>query len=180
MLKQLVPYIVSVLVFALLAWRMSRNARGRALNPSRLWIRPAILAALLALSFLHPPQITVIALGELAAAAAAGGLFGYVLASHQALTLDPATGRITSRMSPIGVVLFLCLFAARFVFRMLVTGGDAPEKVMAHSDQIQFYTDVGLIFVLALVGAQAWELWRRTRPMLAEHAARQPEPGEAG
>jgi len=177
MLKQILPYIAPVLVLAVLAWRMSRQAGGRAFNPSRLWIRPAILAALLALTFLHPPPITAVALGAFIAAGAAGALFGYVLASHQALTIDPATGKIMSKMSPIGVALFIGLFAVRYVFRLLVMGGSAPDKLMEHSAEIQLYTDVLLFFVLAMVCAQAWELLRRVRPMLAEHAARQPEAG---
>ena len=180
MFKQLVPYIAPVIALGILAWRMSRQSAGRPLRPSRLWIRPAILAALLALTFIHPPPITLIALGAFAAAGAAGALFGFVLASHQALSIDPATGKITSKMSPIGMILFLALFAGRYVFRMLVLGGTAPDKMMAHSAEIQLYTDVLLFFVLTLVCAQAWELWRRTRLMLAEHAARlaAQEPGK--
>jgi len=172
MFKQLAPYLAPLLALALVAWRMSRHSAGRPLNPSRLWIRPAILTLLLATTFLHPPAIGVVTLTAFAAAIAVGGVLGFVLAGHQALRLDPATGKITSKMSRVGMALFLGLFVARYAVRMLVVGGQAPDKLMAHSAQITTYTDIGLFFVLALVGAQSWELWRRTRPMLAEHAAR--------
>lgn len=172
MLKQLLPYLSPVLLLGIMAWRVSRQSAGRPLNPSRLWIRPAILGLLLALTFLHPPVLSVVSAAAFAAAALLGGVLGYVLASHQALTIDPVSGKITSKMSPIGVALFMGLFAARYAFRLIVTGGQAPDKLMAHSAQIALYTDVGLFFVLALVAAQSWELWRRTRPLLADHAAR--------
>jgi len=173
MIKQLVPYIAPVLVIAIMAWRLSRQSAGRPLSPSRLWIRPVILLALLALTFLHPPALTLVSLAAFAGALVTGAVLGYVLAGHQALTLDPATGKITSKMSPVGMALFIGLFAARYAFRLLVTGGQAPDPVAAHSAQIGLYTDVGLFFLLALVCAQAWELRRRTRPLLAEHAAAQ-------
>jgi hypothetical protein len=172
MLKQLLPYLTHVLVLAVMTWRLSRQNAGRPVKPNRLWIRPAILAMLLGFTFLHPPVLSVLSVAAFAAAMVAGGVLGYVLASHQALTIDPATGKITSKMSPIGIALFIGLFAGRYAFRMLITGGQAPDKLMAHSAQITLYTDVGLFFVLALVAAQAWELWRRTRPLVAEHAAR--------
>ncbi len=161
---------------AVLIWRLSRQQKGRPVKPSRLWIRPAIIGALLALAFLHPPAITPLSLEIFAAAAVLGLGFGYFLARHQHFTLDPETGKITSKMSPFGMMLFVGLFAARTIFRLVTTGGQAPDKLMAHSDQILLYTDAGLFFVFALVSAQAWEIWRRTKPMLDEHAARQAIP----
>ena len=175
MTKELVPYIGPVIALAIVAWRMSRQRGGRPVKPSRLWIRPAILAVFLVLAFLHPPALKPLTLAVFAAAIAAGVALGYLLASHQTLRLDPATGTITSKMSPVGMVLFVALFAARYAFRIVVTGGQAPDKLMAHSAEIMLYTDAGLLFVLALVSAQAWEIWRRVRPMLAEHAAKKPE-----
>ena len=41
--KELIPYIVPLLVLALVSWRLFRNAKGRQIKPQMLWIRPAIL-----------------------------------------------------------------------------------------------------------------------------------------
>jgi hypothetical protein len=130
------------------------------------------MAAALATSALP----NLIGLALLALAAAVGIGVGYLLARHQAFSLDPATGVITSKTSPFGVILFVGLFAARYVFRMLMAGGQAPGKVVAHSAQIALYTDAGLLFLLGMVCAQAWEIWRRTKPLVVEHAARLAEP----
>lgn len=173
MSNQVLSYLVPVLAMGIIVWRLSRQQKGRPVKPSRLWIRPAILLLLLGLVALHPPKLTPLTLGVLLGAAAAGIVVGYVMASHQALTIDPDTGKITSRMSPVGMILFLGLFVARYAFRIVFTGGQAPDRLAAHSDQILLYTDAGLLFVLAMVSAQSWEIWRRTRPLLAEHAARQ-------
>jgi hypothetical protein len=172
MLKQYVPYIVPLLVLALVLWRMSRAMKGRPVKPSQLWIRPVIIAVLMAAALANSPLPNPIGLALLALAAVIGVGVGYLQALHQAFTLDPATGVITSKTSPFGMILFVALFAARYAFRMMMVGGQAPDKLIAHSAQIGLYTDAGLLFLLGLVCAQAWEIWRRTRPLVAEHAAR--------
>ena len=172
MLKQYLPYLAPLLVIVLLGIRMNRSMKGRPVKPSRLWIRPVILAALMAAMLAMNPLPNLLGLAMLALAVAVGVAVGYLLSRHQALSLDPATGVVTSKTSPFGVILFVCLFAARYIFRIMTMGGQAPDKLVAHSAQITLYTDAGLLFVLGLVCAQAWEIWRRTKPLLAEHAAR--------
>lgn len=173
--KEIATYLVPIVVMAIVALRLMRQSRGRPLKPSRLWLRPAILAVFLTMAFLHPPALTLLSAAVFAAATVLGVVLGFVLASHQHLTIDSATGTITSKMSPVGTALFLGLFAARYVFRMVTLGGQAPDRLMAHSEQVMMWTDAGLIFVLALVSAQAWEIWRRAKPLLAGHAAKKAE-----
>lgn len=175
MFRQFAPYIFPIVLVAVMAWRLTRQGSGRPLKPTRLWVRPTILAVFLVLAFLHPPLLTPITLMAFAAALAVGVALGFILASHQTLSVDVTTGKIMSRMSPVGTVLFLALLFARYIIRMMVTGGQAPDPVVEHSALIMAYTDAGLLFVLALVSAQAWELWRRTRPLVAEQATRKAE-----
>lgn len=171
MQTELLRYLVPLVVIAIVGWRMMGRMQARPLKPSRLWIRPAMLAAFLALAFLHPPALSPQTVGIFAAAALLGVGLGYLMSRHQHLTVDEATGTLTSRMSPVGMALFLLLFAGRYALRMAVQGGEAPGKLMAHSDQVMMWTDAGLIFVLALVSAQAWEISRRANRLLADHAA---------
>lgn len=168
MLKQLAPFIGPLLVIALLGWRMRKSMQGRALKPSRLWIRPAILALFLALTFLHPPVLTPLHLALFGLAAAVGIGLGYLMASHQHLTIDAASGAITSRTSAVGMILFLGVFAVRFAVNRLLLGGQAPDRLAAHSDKILFYSDLSLLFLLGLVAAEAWEIGRRAKALQAE------------
>jgi hypothetical protein len=175
MLKQILPYVFPILIFALVTWRMSRASRGRPLKPSRLWIRPAILLVFGGLAFLHPAPITPLSTAIFAVCAAVGVGLGYVLARHQHLTLDAATGAITSKLSPVGMALFVALFAVRYFVRMATVGGAAPGEMTARSPQMLLYTDAALLFALGLVAAQSWETWRRARALLAETAPKKPE-----
>ena len=171
-MNQYLQYLVPLLVIALVGWRMSRAMKGRRVKPSMLWIRPAVIAAFMAMAFATSPMPSPMGLGLLALAGVGGIALGYLLARHQAFTLDPASGTITSKTSPFGVILFVAVFAVRYIVNMTIRGGQAPGKMMAHSAQITLYTDALLCLLLGLVCAQAWEIWRRTRPLVAEHAAR--------
>jgi len=176
MLKQLLPFIAPLIFFAIVALRMSRARKGRPVKPNRLWIRPAIIAALVAISLATTPKPDLLGLGIYALAVMLGAGLGYVLSRHQELTLDPGTGAITSKLSVFGMILFVGVFGARYLFRNFVSGGQASDKLVAHSAQITLYSDAALLFLLAMVSAQAWEIWRRTRPLLAEHATRTAKP----
>jgi hypothetical protein len=174
-MTQFSPYIFPVIVMLIVFWRMRRASAGRPLKPNRLWIRPAILSLFALLAFIHPAPITPVSLAIFVAAAIAGVGLGYLSARHQHLTLDPASGAITSKLSPIGMALFLAIFAARYIVRLIVEGGQ-PSQPFAHpSSGALLYTDVALLFALGLVAAQAWEIWRRAKALEAETVPKKPE-----
>lgn len=167
MLQQFAPYLFPVLIMALVLWRMRKASRGRPLKPSRLWIRPVILSVFAALAFIHPAPITPVSLAIFVSCIAAGIGLGYLSARHQQLTLDPASGAITSKLSPIGMALFLAIFASRYVVRLVIEGGQPPKPFAPPSSGALLYTDAALLFALGLVAAQAWETWRRAKALTA-------------
>jgi hypothetical protein len=136
-----------------------------------------ILAILLATS----PMPAPIGFGLFALAMVLGLVAGYFLVLHHEFTLDPNTGVVTGKSSPFGMILFFGIFAARFVFKLvfLGPGAEPPAQMAAHSSQIMLATDAMLVFLFALVTAQAWETWRRIKPLAAAHAAKTPKnPGQ--
>ncbi len=171
MLKQIAPFIGPLVIVLVLMWRMSRSMKGRPVKRSLLWIRPTLIAVFMVPVFASSALPSWLWLAVFALAAVLGVVLGYFLALHQEFALDPVKGTIMSKTSPIGVFLFVGLFAARFAFRYFMNGGLVPDKVAAHSTQITSSTDAGLLFLLGLVCAQAWEIWRRTRPLVAEHVS---------
>lgn len=166
MVKQFVPYIGPIIVMVIVIWRMRRATQGRPLKPNRLWIRPAILSLFALLAFIHPAPITPLTLAIFVACAGVGVGLGYLMASHQQLTLDTASGAITSKLSPVGMALFVALFAARYVVRLSVEGGQPPHAFARPDSMALTYTDAALLFALGLVAAQAWETWRRAKALL--------------
>ncbi|MDE2184732.1 MAG: DUF1453 family protein [Alphaproteobacteria bacterium] len=172
MVQPYLPYLIALPFLALVVWRLSRAAKGRPVKPSRLWIRPAVIGLLMIAPFAASPRPDVTALAIFTAAAVAGLLLGFVLARHQEFSIDPQTGAITSRMSPVGIALFVGLIVVRMAFRVAIQGGQPPARLAAHSAQVMLYTEAALLFVFALILAQAVETWRRIKPLRAEHEVR--------
>jgi len=164
--KQIGPYIFPLLIVALIARRAMRSQKPQRIRPGRLWIQPGYLGigTLAALSNAHAPGVLGILLFLVGAAAGIG--VGYMRALHQEFSIDPETGNVMAKGTPIAALLFIGVFVLRFGLNYLMKQG-AP--VPAHSGQLLVYADAMLIFAFAMSAASAWEIWRRTRPLIAEH-----------
>jgi len=163
--KQIGPYLFPILIVALIARRAMRSKPQR-IRPGRLWIQPGYLGigTLAALFSAHDPGVLGILLFMVGAAAGIGA--GYMRALHQEFSIDPETGNVMAKGTPIAALLFIGVFVLRFGLNYLMKQG-AP--VPAHSGQLLVYADAMLIFAFAMSAASAWEIWRRTRPLIAEH-----------
>jgi hypothetical protein len=168
--KELAPYIVPLLIVAIVARRLIRN-EPRKVNTGRMFLFPAIIAIGTVTTLANSPMPQLFWLVGFAVAVAAGSGVGYLNSRHRELAIDFETGIITSKATPIGMILFVGLFALRFgmriVFPQLAGGGGH----MAHpSRDLIGWTDAGLIFSTAMVVAAALTMYLRTRPLLAAHA----------
>jgi H+/Cl- antiporter ClcA len=121
------------------------------------------------------PRPDPFGIGLFAIGAVLGGLVGYFRALHQEFSIDPETGNVMSKASPIATILFIGLFLVRYALNWWMTGGKAPDALQARSAQLMLYTDTTLFFAFAMVSVSAWEIWRRTRPLVAEHKAEKAE-----
>jgi hypothetical protein len=167
--QQVAPYLVPLLVVALIARRVLRAQKPQRLRPSRLWIGPVYLAVGMVLVLWQSPMPGLFGMALFVAGAAIGGVIGYLRALHQEFSVEPETGNVMSKATPLGSMLFLGLFIVRFGMNYWMRGDETPAAMRAHSAQIMLYTDTMLFFAFAMVSVSAWEVWRRTRPLVVEH-----------
>jgi Kef-type K+ transport system membrane component KefB len=106
-----------------------------------------------------------------AVGAVVGAVVGYMRALHQEFSIESETGNVMSKATPLGSILFLGLFVVRFGMSYWIKGGVTPDTTHAPTPQVLLYTDVMLFFAFAMVTASAFEVWRRTRPLILEHKA---------
>jgi hypothetical protein len=169
MWKAVTPFIVPLIIVAFLARRVMRAQRAQRIRPSRLWIAPVYVAVamslVLATGHMPPPY----AFALFAVATAIGAVVGYLRAKHQIFSIDPATGNVMSKASPVATMLFIGLFVVRFGLNFYMRGGMAsPGGVgQAQGAHLILYTDAMLFFAFAMLAVSAWEIWRRTRPLVA-------------
>jgi len=164
-MKEFLPYLAP-LIAVLIILRRSRQMRK--VNTGRMWIRPVLLVLLLAGALAAEPMPGLIVIGAFVLAAVVGAALGIYMASHQHLTIDPQTGQLTSRNSAIGTLLVLGLFAIRFGARLVFPELANPGH---HASQVTAAANGLLVFTVAVLIAQSVAIWRRTRPLIADHAA---------
>jgi hypothetical protein len=175
------PYIVPLLVIALVACRLIRN-KPQKVTPSRLFVLPGFLtlAAIFVLIQTPFPGAFWIAVYFLAAIAGTG--VGYLSGHHREFTLDYETGEIMSRATPIGSIIFAALFAMRYALKVIfpeLNGGQtfSPSAALHHpAGNVIGWTDAGLVFSTAMILATAATTWLRTRHLATERRARASSP----
>lgn len=153
-------FVVPLLVFLLI---LRRSLRERKVRTTRMWLYPAILGAAALYTMAHEPMPGLAAIAGFIAAAILGAGLGYLRARHQQFTLDPATGEISSKATPIGTILIGAFFVARFGLEFFTHARDVP-----HALGLQRATDAGLIFSFALMVAQRWEILQRAKKLRVE------------
>jgi hypothetical protein len=176
---QFLPYLGPLLIVVLIGRRLLRAQKPQRVRPALLWIGPAIVIAGMASVLAISPMPTPFAIMLFAVGAVAGAAVGYLRALHQEFSIDPDTGNLMSKATPLGSILFLGLFVVRFGMNRWMNGGSTTvgaDMTRAPNANVMLYTDVMLFFAFAMVAASAFEVWRRTRPLIAEHKATQASP----
>jgi Protein of unknown function (DUF1453) len=172
--NQFLPYLGPALVVILIGRRLLRAQKPTRVRPNLLWIQPAILlAGMMFLFAVTRVQLSMFAIAIFALAAVAGAAAGYFRALHQEFSIEPETGNVMSKATPLGSILFLGIFLIRYVMNYMMKGGQQTDMTHPPSANVLLYTDATLFFAFAMVVATAFEVWRRTRPIVAEHKAGQ-------
>jgi hypothetical protein len=146
---------------------MLRNSRERRLKVEQLWIAPLVILALTGLVLAQQSLPAAPLLALYALALAAGALAGWWRGRLTRITVDPQTHALTSRTSPLGMLLILGLFAVRYALRSAsgVTAG------ALHVAGLQI-TDLLMLLAVGIVCAQRLEMAIRAKRLLDEARAR--------
>jgi len=143
-----------------------RNSRARRLRVETLWIMPVVIIALIGLSLSQAGMPGALGLGLDAVAIVVGALIGWWRGLLTHITVDPQTHQLTSRASPVGMLLILGVFAIRYGVRMY----GAQEAAAAHLP-VNVIADAVLVITVGLVCAQRLEIALRATRMLSEARA---------
>lgn len=155
----LVPLIAIVII-------VLRGVRERTLRIERMWIMPALILSVVAMTLAaQPPSSFAILVIEVFALGAGLG-FGWWRGRSTKITIDPATHALASKASPLGMALIAGLFLVRFALRDYAAGHAEQWRV-----QPAELAEMFLLFAAGLVCAQRLEMWIRARRLLREARA---------
>ncbi len=163
---QTISYLIGGAVLLLvLALRFRSVGRHRRLRLERLWIAPALIAAIAVLILVGaPPSPLTLALSL--AALLIGSAVGWQRGRMMQIHVDPETHELNQVMSPAALLFLLAIIAVRFGARALI---DA-EVLPVHLDP-RAVTDILLSFALGLIGTTRLEMFLRARRLLAASRA---------
>jgi hypothetical protein len=156
-------YLVPLLVISMV---ILRNSRARRLRIETLWIGPVIILALVGLALSQERAVTPLMVVVDAAALALGALLGWWRARLTHIAVDPQTHQLTSRASPVGMLVILALFAVRYGLRAFAT-----QNASALHLSVNFVADAALVMTVGLVCAQRLEIALRATRLLNEARA---------
>lgn len=155
----LIPLIVIGMVIL-------RNARARRLRIETLWIMPVIIVVMIGLALSQEGAPTPALLALDVAALVVGAVLGWWRARLIHITVDPDTHELTSKASPLGMLLILGIFAIRYGLRMY-----AAENAASIHLPVQAVADAALVITVGLVCAQRLEIALRASRLLNEARA---------
>lgn len=156
-------YLIPLIVLGVV---ILRNSRERKVRIERLWISPLIIMVMAILAFSQNPPPGPIGLLLDVVAVGLGALLGWWRGRASNFTIDPQTHVVTSRVSPMGMLLILGIFGLRYLLRGAVSG----EASVLHLTAAEA-TDSFLLLAVGVVSAQRLEWWIRARRMIAEARA---------
>jgi hypothetical protein len=162
-------YLIPVVMIGLV---ILRNSRARRLRIESLWIAPVLILVLVGLSLSQQGMPTPLMLGIDIAALAVGGAIGWWRARFTHITVNPETHELTSKASPVGMMVVLAVFALRYGIRMYAAQNASSIGVSANA-----IADAALVLSVGLVCAQRLEIALRASRLLNE--ARAGGPSEA-
>jgi hypothetical protein len=157
----LLSYIIPAIIVAIvLGFRMRRMSRERPLKIERLWIVPAIYAAIAAITFSQiPPQgfgwaYCLLGLG-------AGAALGWQRGRLMRIRVDPETQAIWQTGSWAAMAFILVLILVRSAARSAAQYGGPAMHI-----DVMMVTDILIAFALGLFTAQRVEMFLRARRLL--------------
>ena len=155
-------YLIPIVVFAVIfAFRLRRMSRMRPLKLGQLWIVPAIYVVVVVASLIGQPP-TPLGWGLLVVGTALGAAIGWWRGKTVAIHVDPVSGTLNQKASPLGMLVLLVLVGAKFAAR---SGGDA-----VHLD-VASLTDALLGLALGTFTAMRVEMFLRGSRLLAQSRA---------
>ena len=156
--------ITGVIIAVVLALRWRRMSQVRPLKLERLWVFPAIYAALAVFLFASTPPTGwgwLFCLGALTAGAALGWQRGKLMR----ITVDPQTHQLNQTGSPAALLFLLVLIAVRSGARFALAGDN-----LLHLNALAL-TDMLVALALGLFTTTRLEMYLRAKRMLGKARA---------
>lgn len=158
-------YLVLPLILLILAFRIWRTGgRERPISMGRLWILPLIFMALVGASiYAQPVPVDVAVIDAYVIAVIAGFGAGWFRGRATQIAVDPETGGLKARTTPIGLLIIAVLVVVRMSARNYLNAHAAEWNVSPI-----VIIDGFMLFALGLILGWRIEMLLRCRRLLQQ------------
>jgi len=164
--KSLSPFLVPLLVAALLLRRALRVQKPKTVRMTRLWIFPVLLLLVTAMSLAREPQPGILLGIAFLAACVGGAAIGWFRVHTLEFSLDSESGKVSARATRLGALLIVGLIGLRYLADLALKG----LGLTAGADLVRA-TDAMLIFSTSMFVARSVHTWIRARTLISAHRA---------
>jgi hypothetical protein len=154
----LAPLLVPLLILVIL---VRRSLRERRVKVERLWLAPVLLVMVAGTTLYAAPPKSLMGGLVVALGLGVGAAMGWWRGRLTNVSVNPETHELTSRTSPIGVLLVAGLFVLRYALRY-----GAESRSIEIPGGATLLTDALLLFAVGTVSAQRLEIWLRCQRLL--------------
>jgi len=158
-LATLLPFAIIAIVVAL---RLRSMKGERKLNLKSMWAVPIVYVVMIAFIFTALPP-TILGWELILAGMIAGLLLGWYRGRSIAIRIDPESGELRQKASPLAVLLLLAIIVLKVGAREVF--GEAAAS--SASSPAMLMTDAFIGFALGLLTATRLEMYTRAKRLLA-------------
>lgn len=162
--SSLSPYLVPLLVAALLLRRAMRAQKPTTVRTTRLWIFPILLLLVTASSLARDPDPGILLAVAFIIASAAGAAIGWFRVHTLEFSLDAESGKVSARATRLGALLIVGLIGLRYLADLAF-----KNLELSTGANLVHATDAMLVFTTSMLVARSVHTWIRTRALVAAH-----------
>ena len=153
-----------LLLLALRIWRT--GGRERRIRASRLWILPAIVSVLIGVGLISQPvTLSFLTVDSLVVAFVAGFGFGWLRGRTTHISVDPESGELRARSTPVALVMIAALILVRLTARDWLNANAEAWQIEPAA-----IVDGFLLFGMGLVIGWRVEMMLRCRRLMSDGA----------
>jgi hypothetical protein len=165
-------YLPFVVIAIVIAARFRSLSRPRRMRPGLLWIWPLVICLLAGFfamgAYFKGGPLTATIVVTILVSLGLGAVAGWYRARAMHLHRDPDTGHIMMRMSIEGLIFLVALFLVRTLIRQF--GG-------VNTDQFGAVADGLMAFIVGLLLARSYVMWRRCKALPPHRPSGEAAPG---
>ena len=165
------PFIVPLIVAAILLRRALRPQKPKRVRLTLLWVFPALLFLVTIFSVSSGPTPGILASVAWLVAMVVGGLVGWYRVHTLEFSVDSESGKVSARATQIGAILIVGLVALRYSADALI-----KKLGLGSGDSLVYTTDGMMLFSTAMFVARSIHTWIRARALVVAHRAAPPLP----